>query len=421
MTLIRVINSILEVGHKTTTLKYATLLAMFDYIIDHPNEKPLNNFHLIPIIYLAKQFLSYYYPLSFTDINQGNLQEGKQLAVFNYIKSDLKENDKLKDATLKKAILSKEEGIIWINQLFDLPEPLPDELIGLLWKIRRKTLEQPLKFIHNVDKETVRFFGLVNHDVAFNSDYDAHLKAGIGQKAPESGLNWLEMMEFDTTSIILDDITYKELTRYRFWIRDVISKKWYEFCVKNDSDKSRKSAEYLDFFEKLNLAYLTELARDSYLMTKYREFFDSVDPLRCVISGQLIIGSDDYHVDHLLPWSFYRVNRFWNLFPVQKDINLEKSNLLPELTDGLKERLRIHLEKCLSLLDAPGTEYIANVINDDLKYFYWRYLKNKDVDLKKVDKGEIVKNLLISIEKDWQSLYESIPRKLYKLDKNISQ
>lgn len=38
MTLIRDINNILEYGRKTTSYKYATLLAIFDFITEHPSE-----------------------------------------------------------------------------------------------------------------------------------------------------------------------------------------------------------------------------------------------------------------------------------------------------------------------------------------------------------------------------------------------
>jgi len=61
MTLIRDINNILEYGHKTTSYKYATLLAIFDYITEHPSEQAVNNLYFIPIVYLSRQFISYYY------------------------------------------------------------------------------------------------------------------------------------------------------------------------------------------------------------------------------------------------------------------------------------------------------------------------------------------------------------------------
>jgi len=54
MTLIRDINNILEYGRKTTSYKYATLLAIFDFITEHPSEHAINNLHFIPIVHLAR-------------------------------------------------------------------------------------------------------------------------------------------------------------------------------------------------------------------------------------------------------------------------------------------------------------------------------------------------------------------------------
>ncbi|GAI60520.1 unnamed protein product [marine sediment metagenome] len=73
MTLIRDINNILEYGRKTMSYKYATLLAIFDFITEHPSELPINNLHFILIDYLARQFISYYYPFSFHNFYQGFL------------------------------------------------------------------------------------------------------------------------------------------------------------------------------------------------------------------------------------------------------------------------------------------------------------------------------------------------------------
>ncbi|MHA1693725.1 MAG: hypothetical protein ACTSUG_00570, partial [Candidatus Helarchaeota archaeon] len=112
MTLIKLINSILEIARKTTTYKFATLLSIFDYVIDHPEEEPINNFHFIPIIYLARQFFSYYYPLSYYDFSQGT---STGLAIYSQINKKLKNNDKINDKLLLKALKSRAEGIVWIN------------------------------------------------------------------------------------------------------------------------------------------------------------------------------------------------------------------------------------------------------------------------------------------------------------------
>jgi len=407
MTLIRVINSILEVSQKTTTYKFATLLAIFDYVIDHPEEKPINNFHFIPLVYLARQFLSYYYPLSFYNFSQGT---PSGFAVYTQIENSFKNNLNLEDTTLQKAVKSNAEGIVWINQLYDSPEVIPKELVKLLLNFRKKIIDQPLKYIPNVAGAKKRFFGILNKSIAFDSTYEAHRKAAKGQKKPKDEMNWLELFRHDQTSLIIDDITYKEMARYRFWIRDVITKKWFEFSYRTETDKDKSAYKYGAFFNILNLAYMKEISRNSALISKYRNFFVEVGALESIFSGQTFDPAEAFHIDHFLPWSYYRVNRFWNLFPLEPDVNREKSNYLPSLTDQIEARMVTHLEKCLKAKADP-------LIRNDLRYFYLVLQKDTEFSLEASDDRETIEQILVAIRKDLKNLKKIIPGKEYKLKK----
>ncbi len=57
------VESVLLDEKKSSTYKFALMSAIIDYVIEKPNEYPQNGFHNIPIIYLAKRWLYYYYPL----------------------------------------------------------------------------------------------------------------------------------------------------------------------------------------------------------------------------------------------------------------------------------------------------------------------------------------------------------------------
>jgi 5-methylcytosine-specific restriction endonuclease McrA len=52
---------------------------------------------------------------------------------------------------------------------------------------------------------------------------------------------------------------------------------------------------------------------------------------RCIYSGG-IIRSDDFALDHFVPWSFVVHNQPWNLIPTSKSVNSKKSDHLPSLT-----------------------------------------------------------------------------------------
>lgn len=71
------LESVLFDEKKSSTYKFALVSALIDYMIEKPNEYPKNGFHNIPIIYLAKRWLYYYYPLMIYEedgVRQGNTQ-----------------------------------------------------------------------------------------------------------------------------------------------------------------------------------------------------------------------------------------------------------------------------------------------------------------------------------------------------------
>ena len=409
MTLIRDINNILQYGKKASSYKFATLLGIFDYIIEHPNEKPVNNFHFIPIAYLAKQFISYYYPLSFFDIYQGSFAENKKLAVFNFIdkfKSEINQDPYKSDRKFNQILNSKEKGIFWINELYEFPDPLPDTLLKLLWIVRSRILEQPLRFLHNVKGEIIRFFGLINNNISFDSPYEAHRNEALKQKKNPS-LSWESIMKFDQTSLIIDDLTYREMMRYRFWARDVILKSWFEYSVEGAVTKDKITNIDASFYKLIGYAYLEDYPRNTALINKYRSFYEQIGVNNCIYSEKKFQEGEEYHLDHLLPWSYYRVNKFWNLYPCDPYINTRKSNFLPNWTDDLESKIRNHMRLCLSQKDYP-------LIANDLYYFYHIIHKNKEINLQHQDNKKIEEELLISLKQDWANLLESIPGQLFE-------
>ena len=52
--------------------------------------------------------------------------------------------------------------------------------------------------------------------------------------------------------------------------------------------------------------------------------------MNCIFSNQPI-ASDNYSIDHFIPWSFVTHDLLWNLLPIERSVNSAKSNCLPEL------------------------------------------------------------------------------------------
>ena len=402
MPLIKDIDSILKYGAKTTSYKFATLLAIFDYIIENPSERPANNFHFIPIIYLAKQFLMYYYPFSFTDIAQGTLAENKQLRVIlsiNDLRAKAQEETTNGSKLFKKLATASEDGFKWIAMALDEGNQLPSPLINTIAQIRETILNQPLKFIDKVKQDVIRFFGLMSKNRPFMATYDEHLTAGLECKF-RGEMTWPEMMEADDTSLLLDDITFNELARLRFWGREVIIKGWLEYIV-NLSANQTKNIYAFDVLELFNAIYARDFERDTELVARYRRAYESFGDLRCVYTGN-DLSNLSYHLDHFLPWVYYPVNRFWNLVPSEPRLNLDKSARLPEWTPALETRLLRHLVSCIEHCTDP-------IIHGDLAYYYHFIQKDPAFDYEHADPEKIARDLLVHVKKGLESLEQIIP------------
>ena len=409
MTLIRDINNILEYGRKTTSYKYATLLAIFDFITEHPSELPINNLHFIPIDYLARQFISYYYPFSFHNFYQGSLAADKSLKVLNYIdefKLKIRLEGGNKNKIFRKIRSLEEGGIFWINRLYELPDELPISLTDLLWRVRKTILSQPLKFLHNVNGEIIRFFGILNSDLMFKASYDEHRAQAIKQKLPPS-MTWSELLRYDRTSLIIDDLTYQELARYRFWTRDVILKAWFNYCLEGESKRRNSTNIEILLYKLLGYIYTSELSRDPLLISHYRELYEEIDAMRSVYTGTLFNSKADYHIDHLLPWSYYPINRFWNLYPSEPSINIKKSNNIPDWTDTLEGNIRTHIQVCLSHKEHP-------LICNDLKYYYYNLLKNRELDIMGRENELIEEEIISFLKIERKKLLEIVPGRIFK-------
>lgn len=411
MTLIRDINNILEYGRKTTSYKFATLLALFDYITGHASEVAINNLHFIPIVYLSRQFISYYYPFSFYNYYQGSLAVDKNLKVLNYIddfKSLISNEGALNEEIRKNIQLLKEGGIFWINRLYDLPEDLPEILIKLLWKVRKRILMQPLHYLHNVNGEIIRFFGIMNNEIDFKASYDEHREKAMTQKRSSLLLQWTELLNYDSTSLVIDDLTYQELARYRFWARDVILKAWFNYCLEGESKKSNSPNIEIMLYKLLGYVYTSDLARDPSLISHYRDFYAKLGDLKCIYSGKVLDSSSQYHIDHFLPWSFYPINRFWNLYPSEPSINIKKSNNIPEWNSVVEENIRSHISLCLKHKNDP-------LIQSDLLYYYQNLQKNTDLNINSRENELIEEELVNFLKLERKRLLEIIPGSIFTI------
>ncbi|MHA1330347.1 MAG: hypothetical protein ACTSR2_04635 [Candidatus Hodarchaeales archaeon] len=145
------IESVLFTEKKSSTYKFALVSAIIDYIIEYPSEFPKNGFHNIPVIYLAKRWLYYYFPLMI--YGEKGVKQGKgtkQISLHKIIREFM---EKQQDKSISYL---QPEAILKIREKIDDNEILDKELVSLLIKIRNQIIDQPLQYIKIASNKTIQ-------------------------------------------------------------------------------------------------------------------------------------------------------------------------------------------------------------------------------------------------------------------------
>ncbi|MHA1228091.1 MAG: hypothetical protein ACTSPV_15210 [Candidatus Hodarchaeales archaeon] len=112
-------------------------------------------------------------------------------------------------------------------------EELPTSMVRLLFKFRRPILDQPLQYIRNLKGGIISFFGLLSKEGPFNSPFDQHRKMGLPLcwNIVKNARNWEDLESLENTFLFLSHQTYREISSLRFWLRDVLIKRWAQECI----------------------------------------------------------------------------------------------------------------------------------------------------------------------------------------------
>ena len=109
----------------------------------------------------------------------------------------------------------------------------------------------------------------------------------------------------------------------------------------------------------------TPVLRES--LTKQRSFWSSVissTPIRCIYTNELI-DINNFHLDHLLPWSFVAHNQLWNLIPTSPTINIAKNDSIPDAS-YIPPASLLHHAALLTAYKAESTQSCRNDANQYL-------------------------------------------------------
>lgn len=120
-------------------------------------------------------------------------------------------------------------------------------------------------------------------------------------------------------SVCMDASLWRELCLTGSWIHDATVLRWAEL-TEQLTKGSVKASRVIDC-----LLSIPDPARN---VSDARRYFQSL-PGRVCVWSEKSLRSECFDVDHAMPFSLWRNNDLWNLFPAAPGVNAEKSDKLP--------------------------------------------------------------------------------------------
>ena len=316
----------------SATYKFAVLRAIVDAVIEAPKCEPRNGFHRLPVIDLARRVLAYYWKPYKLEIAQA---EGN-LALFRVIHNLLRQQSVLGGTSLDTL-----DGGARLLEFIPGASTLEKHLRDALLKARTTLLQYPLRHLPNVGGRRLELFHVVTSAEdgtadLFATSYDDHLARAPGAIAFKGCVNWLDMLRQERTAVVLSARAWEEIAEMRFWLSDAIKLRWLVACEQYAANGKPVRADCLtmDWPE-----------RDQVAMLQLRQLYDKVGWHKCIYSGAVL--TRDVELDHLLPFSRFPVNYFWNIVPTTRKLNQQKRDKLPSLEGAIADRYRQYLDVML--------------------------------------------------------------------------
>ena len=295
------IESFIREDAKVSTYKFALLRALGETASNSARMANWQNDGTvqIPIEPLVHKWLEYYWPILQTgdkkQIYQGQKIKGKSDISFRREMEELVhywENKgdgwrKFKEALIKE-IFSAEEKSLY------------NEAVK---KIRTAMLKGPVKYMGN--KKTGTVFGNFKTHISLPSDL------------------------------------WTEFSLMGRWFEDSLMLRWAEFCAGNPSQPEGVDASLI-----LNrMLSMNEIARNVSLSKNIYDRIEEQNSIYCVWSDKRLTS---YDLDHAIPYSLWRNNALWNLFPADKKVNNAKRDKLPErlFLKSRESRIREYWDMC---------------------------------------------------------------------------
>ena len=146
-------------------------------------------------------------------------------------------------------------------------------------------------------------------------------KQTIKMPVRHAGGGDFDVFQYDRNdkSVCMDANLWRELCLTGSWIQDATVLRWAEL-TEQLSKGAVKASQVIDC-----LLAIPDPARN---VNDAKGYFSKLTERVCVWSEKPL-GSERFDVDHAMPFSLWRNNDLWNLFPAAPSINSDKSDKLP--------------------------------------------------------------------------------------------
>ena len=323
------LNTIIEQDRTVTTFKYALLRGTIEVCQHYSHLAEVEDDRVwYPLGLLIERWILYYYPIFENErfIPQLNGERdqvgGSKNILFRWELTEIIDHYRVYGG-ISAFYTDFRKGT--------LPPDLHDTMRTLIQKVRQAITQGPIKhlgFSHHHE-----------HNAVFDWD-------GERICLPRGAVSSIDLIGGCGRFSLHRDL--ESLFKYfgSFIIGEgTLLNKWAEFTV-NIAKAQGQTVERREMLDLLSRSPATE--RQTQEASRfYHQLLADSDGISCVWSGEFIKSHNKLHIDHLLPFSLWKNNDFWNLVPVQASVNLRKHDAIasPLLLRKRKELIMTYWEK----------------------------------------------------------------------------
>ena len=149
-----------------------------------------------------------------------------------------------------------------------------------------------------------------------------------------------------------------------YWLDKAILTVWAEFTDKLPLNQNAEKPTGLSLLE------VPKPSRDD--LKIYAKHFKKMGIKKCVYCNKNNFNS----IDHVIPWSMVKSDKFWNMLPICKSCNSSKSNRIWVLDENARKTL----QKSISIIvnDIEGHPEFINQIKQYFIYSGKKYISDKE-------------------------------------------